>query len=153
MNEKTRNALFSSVTDEWSTPPRIFQGSRCRVQLHARSVRDRRKSQVPGIFHSIRRRPLAELGRTPGLCQPALLQNQAVGRKGVHGRTEKRDARCFIDTSPDRHALLSRFYISQGRGQVYKRTSQVWKSKELGSVPVNARYLQSAGSMSRKVAT
>lgn len=25
MNEKTRNALFSSVTDEWSTPPEFFK--------------------------------------------------------------------------------------------------------------------------------
>jgi hypothetical protein len=102
------NGLYTSATDEWSTPPPIFPGPRCRIPLHAGSMRDGCKPQGAEILHGKRRRARTELGRGNGFHKPTIRPgNRKVDPESGGGIRDHRHNMRHVATSKNRHGLVS----------------------------------------------
>jgi len=134
--------FFSSKSDDWSTPPPIFQGAGRGTSLRPGRMRNGREPQVPPIFQQGAGRPAAELGRMQGLLQPAVQPNKNVGRKGVPRRNAGRHTGRLAHPGADRYPILSRFYFASGGGALHQGKAQVWRPEERRTVPEHGRDIQ-----------
>ena len=141
MNTK---GIFSHKTDEWETPSGFFKDldAEFHFTLDPCATEQNRKCEK---FFTVKENGLKMAwGGVCGFLQSAVLTVLRMGEKVLRRVAEWRNGSnaCAVK---NRHEMVSRVGVWQGRNKVYPRAAKVWQRENRCAVPLNACHLQTAG--------
>ena len=119
-------ALFSSNSDEWSTPQEIYEAldNEFNFNLDPCSSDDNHKCDN---YYTIEDNGLSKnCGGYRVFCNPPY-SNISDWVKKAWREHKGQYSRCLIDTGENGYKVFSRVYLSEERDKVYKREAQVWR--------------------------
>lgn len=136
--------LFSSRTDEWATPKKLFAELDAEFHFDLDPCATPENAKCKNFYTADTDGLTQNWGGAKGLLQSPVWQSYAeLGPEVLHGIPEGRDARCYAYPGPDGYFLLPRLHIQESTGNpFYPGPSALQRRTDRGTVPVyDSRFL------------
>lgn len=120
--------MFSSKSDEWSTPQNIFDDLNQEFDFNLDPCSTEENHKCSFYFTKETDGLSQNWGGVARVLQSALFTNWEMGRKGFPRRSQRRNDCRLADSSANRHEILSRFHSSPIGNPIYQRKIEIRKS-------------------------
>lgn len=145
---KGQKTLFSSASEEWATPQELFDKLNEEFCFTLDPCATQQNHKCEQYFTKEQDGLKMDWGGALRVLQSAIRSEpERVGKKVLHGRTERRDGRCHADPGADRYAVFSRLHTAQIRSALHPWAAEIRERGKRRAVPVDDCYIPRAGNV------
>ena len=123
MNE----VLFSSNTDDWATPQDLFDALDAEFHFTLDPCSSEQNHKCDRYFTKEDNGLLHDWGGNLSFSTHPMVKKCINGLKNAIFWTERTHNCCSVDSGKNRHQVFSRFYYTQDRNSIHKRSVEIWE--------------------------
>lgn len=131
MTDQTRELMFSSNTDRWSTPQDFYDKLDAEFHFNLDPCADESNHKCDMWYSPEQDGLKKSWGGVSGVLQSSIRQGTwQVGREGIHGKPQTEHDCGDADSCQNGYEMVSRLHSPSVGSEVYKRAFEVWRFRQ-----------------------
>lgn len=143
--------LWSSKSDEWSTPQYLFDELDREFHFTLDPCADAENHKCDRYYTKEQDGLKQSWGGGGGILQSTLQSDRQVGEESVGRSKSERYDMCLADTRKDRHKMVSRIHTEPCRGAVHQRQTEIRGCDRKCSVSEHGLYILWTGNICKEI--